>query len=116
MTRYQRFPAGVRECRRAACKVVKEFKRGVGYCSMSCASKDGAMRVSPGAARERALKAGKAAGEAHHRRALERVDQYPTKLAAFQAGYKRGYDMGVKAGEYRGYRRALNELRRQGAA
>lgn len=105
MTRGQRFPAGERKCRRAACTVVKEFKTGVGYCSRSCASKDGMMRVSPKAAHERALKAGKAAGEAHTRRALEAVEGL-TPREAYERGYGNGWNKGHDAGYYKGRRDA----------
>ena len=108
MTRYQRFPAGERKCRREACTVVKTFRRGVGYCTRSCASKDGIMRVSPGKARERALKAGKAAGESHRRRALERLGDL-SLLEAYQKGYGNGYNKGHAAGYYKGRRDARRE-------
>lgn len=102
------FPSGVRQCRRAACQVVKQFKRGVGYCSRSCASKDGMMRVSPQKAKARALAAGKAAGEAHRRRALANVEGL-TPLEAYNRGYGNGYNKGHDAGYYKGRRDARKE-------
>lgn len=111
MRRVSRFPAGERKCHRAACAVTKRFRTGVRYCCMSCASKDGMMRVSPVAARERALKAGKAAGEAHTRRALAAIEGL-TPREAYLRGYRNGYDKGHNAGFYKGRR----SMARQGAA
>lgn len=83
------FPAGVRKCFREACPVVKQFRSGRAYCTMSCASQDGEMRVSPGAAVKRARKASAAAARARSAKAAEKWANM-TPAEAWKAGYKAG--------------------------
>lgn len=84
------FPAGVRKCFREACPVVKKFRSGIAYCTMSCASQDGEMRVSPAQAVARAKKASRAAAVKRSARAAEKWANM-TPAEAYEAGKKYGY-------------------------
>lgn len=114
--RWKLYPAGVRKCKRAACKVVKKFRSGTAYCSQSCGSLDtrlvASMKVSPADSRRRALAAAKVAVAARKQKAYKRVEGFHP-VDAYKAGYGSGFTAGRKNGYSAGYRDAIREMKRK---
>lgn len=96
-----KWPAGVRQCARPGCRVVKKFRSGKKYCSRRCGAIVGAMNVSVGAARTKAKKASAAAAAARRARAEEKAAGLPAP-EAYRLGRKHGYNDGYQSGRYRG--------------